>query len=102
MATTCSRSRRASGLNPRAIRLSLFFFALLLGLLAMSPLLWMVSSAVKGPGEIYSISLVPKHPTLDNFRYVFTEVSFLRWIANSFVTAAVITLAGLWFHSMAG
>jgi multiple sugar transport system permease protein len=86
----------------RTVQLSLFFFALLLGLLNVSPLLWMVSAAFKGTDDLYSLNLVPNHPTLDNFVYVLTEANFPRWILNSFFVSTVISLAGLWFHSMAG
>src|SRR5690606_519050 len=40
-------------------------------------------------------------PTLENFRYVFTEVPFLRYMFNSFFVSATITVVALWFHSMA-
>jgi multiple sugar transport system permease protein len=85
----------------RTVQLSLFFCALLLGLLNVSPLLWMVSAALKGTDDLYSLNLVPNHPTLDNFIYVLTEANFPRWILNSFFVSTVISLAGLWFHSMA-
>ncbi len=62
----------------------------------------MVSGAFKGSDEVYSLSLIPERPTLANFEYVFTQVPFLRWIANSFFISVTVTVLGLWFHSMAG
>ncbi|MDQ3694692.1 MAG: carbohydrate ABC transporter permease [Chloroflexota bacterium] len=66
------------------------------------PLLWMVSGAFKGPAEVYAPGLIPRQPTLDNFRYVFTEAPLLRWMGNSLFVSATVTIVGLFFHSMSG
>ncbi|MDP9381003.1 MAG: carbohydrate ABC transporter permease [Chloroflexota bacterium] len=66
------------------------------------PLLWMASSAFKGPAEVYSVNPIPADPTLENFLYVFTEVPFLRYMLNTFFVASTVTVMGLFFHSMAG
>jgi multiple sugar transport system permease protein len=96
------KKKHSSGSGEWTVKFSLFFFALVLGLLNVSPLLWMVSAAFKGTDDLYSLSLIPQHPTLDNFIYVLTEADFPRWIFNSFFVSIVVSLAGLWFHSMAG
>ena len=85
----------------RPTKLALFALTAVLALLAVFPLLWMFSSAFKGPDEVNSVNLIPAAPTLDNFLYVFTEVPFLRYMLNSFFVAGAVTLAALWFHSMA-
>src|SRR5271165_6731560 len=38
----------------------------------------------------------------ENFRYVFTQLPFLRYILNTFFVAGTITVIALLFHSMAG
>lgn len=48
------------------------------------------------------MSLVPEAPTLKNFVYVFTEVNFLRYLFNTLVVSASVTLIALLFHSMSG
>ncbi|HTD13623.1 MAG TPA: carbohydrate ABC transporter permease [Chthoniobacterales bacterium] len=73
-----------------------------LAMLTASPLIWMLSASVKEPGEIFNSSLIPQHPTLDNYRYVFTELPFLRYILNTFFVAGTITVVALLLHSMAG
>src|SRR5215469_8019787 len=73
-----------------------------LAMLTASPLIWMFSASVKEPGEIFNSSLIPQHPTLDNYRYVFTELPFLRYILNTFFVAGTITVVALLLHSMAG
>ncbi len=91
------------GLGRRRVkRVGLFLLAVALAALAVMPLLWMVSGAFKGPSEVYTPGLIPQAPTLDNFRYVFTEAPLLRWMGNSLFVSATVTAVGLFFHSMSG
>ncbi|MDR6287832.1 MULTISPECIES: carbohydrate ABC transporter permease [Inquilinus] len=80
----------------------LFLCSAMLALMAIVPLLWMVSIAFKGPDEVFSTALVPARPTLENFLYVFTEVDFFRFLLNTLAVAGTVTLVALLFHSMAG
>ena len=80
---------------------TLFVALVAICLLTVFPLIWMVSSAFKPGEDVYSLSIIPESPTLDNFRYVFTEVPFLRYMFNSFFVSATVTLIALVFHSMA-
>ena len=80
----------------------LIFSTATLALITASPLVWMVSASLKEPGEIFNSTLIPKHPTLDNFGYVFTQLPFVRYILNTFFVAGTITVIALLFHSMAG
>lgn len=73
----------------------------LIAILTVLPLIWMVSSAFKSAGEVYTVRIIPEAPTLDNFRYVFTELPFLRYMFNSFFVSATVTIVALFFHSMA-
>jgi multiple sugar transport system permease protein len=83
-------------------RWALFLSTALLAILTASPLVWMISAAFKQPAEIFNSSLIPQHPTLENFRYVFTQLPFIRYILNTFFIAGTITVIALFFHSMAG
>jgi multiple sugar transport system permease protein len=79
----------------------LFLAIGLLAVLTVSPLVWMVSAAFKEPNEIFVPTLLPKSPTLANFRYVFSQPAFLRSVLNTFFVAGTITAVALLFHSMA-
>src|ERR1700736_2258926 len=86
----------------RVSRWMLIFSTATLAIITASPLVWMVSASLKEPGEIFNSSLLPQHPTLDNFSYVFTQLPFIRYILNTFFVAGTITVVALFFHSMAG
>lgn len=68
------------------------------------PLLLLISNGFKTPEEILSWppSLLPKDPTLENFRRVFTETPLLRWIFNSLAFAILSTIAIVATSSLAG
>jgi multiple sugar transport system permease protein len=85
-----------SSRRPRAVRsvqyLILSGYVLFLGF----PLVWMLSTAFKGPRELVRIhpSLIPDHPTLDNFREALLEHQLVQSGFNSAkvsVATAVLT-----------
>ncbi len=78
-----------------------FLLALVLGLITIFPVFWLVSSAFKPGAEQYSFALLPENPTLENFRHVFSALPFARYMLNSFVVSATVTIVALFFHSMA-
>lgn len=84
---------------------ALFYFLLLAFVIAFAfPFVWMVSSAFKPPNEIfvYPPSVIPNTPILKNFRDVFTEAPFGRYLLNTLFVAGTVTLVALLFHSMCG
>lgn len=79
----------------------LFIITAVFAVLTVFPLLWMLSSAFKGPAEVNNTNLIPVAPTFANFTYVFTQVPFLSYMLNSFIVAGTVTVVALLFHSMA-
>jgi multiple sugar transport system permease protein len=53
--------------------------------------------------DIYDLRLIPAaHPTLDNYATVLADGRFLRWFANSFAIATIVTLSNVFFDSLVG
>jgi putative chitobiose transport system permease protein len=99
-------SRSSTGLvpaSPVAIGLHL---AVMLGL-AMAilvPLLWLVSTSLKGSGEdIFTNppALLPAQPSLDAYRRLFEGTPMLTYIRNSAFVSSLTVLANLVFCSLA-
>ncbi|SCM79700.1 ABC-type sugar transport system, permease component [uncultured Pleomorphomonas sp.] len=86
----------------RIVRGVQMLVTLILALMTVFPLFWMLSTAFKEPSEVFSMTLVPQAPTFQNFVYVFTEVNFLRYLFNTLLVSASVTLIALLFHSMSG
>jgi multiple sugar transport system permease protein len=72
------------------------------GLLMIAPFLSMVATSLKPNAEVYELSLLPRSPTLDNYRRLLSTSGFPRWFANSLAVATVTTLSVLFFDSLAG
>lgn len=96
-----ARRRRGQDSRWTRPRVALMVLGIVLGLLTVFPLVWMISGSFKTAAEVNSSALLPTDPTLENYRYVFTQVPFLRYMLNSFVVSATVTVLALWFHSMA-
>lgn len=85
-----------------AARLLLYLVLLIGGLAMVFPFLWMIASSLKNAADIYTLSLVPPNPTLNNYRSVLRDTAFVRWFGNSLVIAAFTTLSVAFFDSLAG
>lgn len=87
----------------RPIGVAVWALGLLVAIAWAAPLVWMVSTSVKPPGDVMTknIEWLPRTVTLDNYRKVL-EKPVLRWLANSSVVSVSATLASLLTGSMAG
>jgi multiple sugar transport system permease protein len=74
----------------------------LLGVTMVIPLVWMMSTSLKPYEEIILPNFLPKHPTVDNYRYVLTETALPRWYLNSLIVAVMSTVSVAFFDSLAG
>ncbi len=89
-----------SRINPKAIvRWTILFIG---GVLMVTPLLYMFSTSLKTPGQIYDLRLIPSAPTLANYMEVLREGDFMRWFINSSIVAVVVTASNLFFDSLVG
>ena len=78
----------------------------LLGLAAVTlfPLVWMVAVSFMTPGEAstYPPPLVPRDPTLSNYRELFAHAGMARYLLNSVLLAVAVTALSLAFNVAAG
>lgn len=85
-------------------RLLIYLLLILGSVVMLLPLAWMTSSAFKPLYEVMLIppTWIPREPTLDNFRAVFQQFPFARYILNSVVVATVVVISTLVTSAMAG
>lgn len=76
----------------------------LVAALTLFPLVWMVSASLMTPGEASAFPppLLPREPTLANYRELFAAVGIGRQIANSLLVSACATVLSLAFNLTAG
>nr|MDA3809430.1 carbohydrate ABC transporter permease [Spirochaetaceae bacterium] len=77
---------------------------ILLAFLSLGPFAWLVSTAMKGPGENlfqYPPKFIPEEFTLNNFIRVFDSIPFLRYFINSSIVAASSIILNIVISAMA-
>jgi multiple sugar transport system permease protein len=97
-------ARARGGWVPVALRV-LAYLALLLGSVVMiAPFAWMISTALKPPGEAFAYppQWIPSRITFENFERVWTTVPFGRYTFNSIFVALAVMVLELITASMAG
>ena len=87
----------------RAVALQLMLL-LLLALVVLLPLVWLVSTSLKGPAEDIFTSppaLLPSQPSLAAYGQLFAANPMLTYLRNSALVSALAVLANLLFCSLA-
>lgn len=79
----------------------LYFFAAILAVITIYPLLWVFCGAINKTAQMGTISIVPSGVTFDRVIALFTEYNFGRYFLNSFIYSIVATGISLIFNSMA-
>lgn len=89
------QTRRAVG-TP-GVPVALHLVIILVCIFSAFPLLWMLSTAFKGTGEIFTSSprFIPHQPTLDNFSSATEHKPVLRWFFNTAIFAGLTTMLRL-------
>lgn len=72
------------------------------GILMVLPIVYMLSTSLKWPHEIYDLSIIPEEPTLDNYAYVLEDGRFYTWFFNSLIIATITTVSAVIFDSLVG
>ena len=72
------------------------------GVVMVIPFAYMLGASFKLNSEIYELSLLPREPTLDNYRRLFERSGFPRWFGNSLLVGTVTTASVLFFDSLVG
>src|SRR4051794_16095457 len=94
-------AERAGKQRPPAAKALLGFGVILTMIFCLFPFYWLVNTSLKTGAQLSSASLVPKHPTLDNFQSIFKNNDFTMALRNSVIVAGVATLLSVLFGSFA-
>jgi putative chitobiose transport system permease protein len=81
-----------------------YLILIIIALLMLFPLFWLISTSLKSPTEnVFSFppQLLPKQPTLDNFKTVWETYPFGSYLWNSTIVAVLSVVLNLLFCSLA-
>lgn len=99
-----SRRVRAGNAGLRVGAVVQLLALIFLALVVLVPLLWLVSTSLKGPAEDIFTSppaLLPSQPSLDAYGRLFQDNPLGRYLFNSTVVSLVAVVANLLFCSLA-
>ena len=87
----------------RLSAVSYYTVAILIGVMAMIPFAWMVSTSLKARGALMSIPIqwIPEEPTVAAYLKVFSKFPFMKTIGNSLLISVTYTVITLISGSMA-
>ena len=81
----------------------LLYASLTLGALVfLYPFAWMIAATFKPELEIAGFQLLPRHATLESYRFVWRKIPVLRGFINSLLVSLTVTGSVVLFSSMAG
>ena len=87
----------------------LLFYAgnIIIGIIFVSPLIWMISASLKPEAEIFAnmnsiTTFIPVQASLDNFKEVFSRLNMLQVFKNTFAYIALILVLDLLLNSICG
>lgn len=66
------------------------------------PFVWMASTSLKAPMDIFNLDIIPNNPTLDNYKTIFQKSPFARWFLNSVAIALMTTISVAFFDTLVG
>lgn len=92
--------QKATMMRRTGLRLLANIFVVLIILL---PLLYAISVAFMPSSELFTteLNILPKHPTLANFKDALAKVPLVRFVLNSFLVAGLITIGQIISCSLA-
>ena len=87
-----------------AMKSAIYAFLLLGAIWVALPYVWMFVTSIKPVEEVqsYPPSFIVKHPTLSPYQELFRLIPILKYLWNSIYVATTVTIANIFFCSLAG
>jgi trehalose/maltose transport system permease protein len=113
MSTVAEAAKRRERARGRALlrtpvgrylpKIGFWLLILVIFIYALFPFYWAIRSAFTPEGRLFDtpIQYFPSHPTLDNFREIFSTSFFTRALLNSTIVAGSVTLLSVAVGSLA-
>jgi ABC-type glycerol-3-phosphate transport system permease component len=78
-------SCRPGEINDPVRKVIIYLVLLFFSFIFLLPFFWLVSTAIKKPGAVFLLPIqwIPKEPTLNNFKRLFFDFKFQKYIVNS-------------------
>ncbi|WP_298845887.1 carbohydrate ABC transporter permease [Clostridium sp.] len=84
------------------VRILFYLILILYSVITLGPFLWSFIISLKPSSETNTLSVNLSTLSFKNYKYIFENFPFTRWMLNSVFIALVCTIGNLVFNSMAG
>jgi len=84
------------------IRIVSYVAIILASVVCLTPAIWLIAAAFKGPDDLFHYTFFAPKLTLINFADLFTTIPFGRCLINSTFIASTTVVVQLFFSSLAG
>lgn len=106
MASSSVVTGRSAGSIKRNKRIAMAFrilLAIAMLIFALFPIAWIFSASISSSNSLVGQTLIPAHPTLENYEYLFTNSQhpFPVWMRNSLMLSTVTTVLALAITTLA-
>jgi ABC-type glycerol-3-phosphate transport system permease component len=83
-------------------RIPFYLILLLTSFVTVYPFFFMFTTSLKDTLSIYStaIQIIPTTITGENYKFLFTQVPFLRWMLNTLIVAGIFGVANFFSQSL--
>ena len=104
MAARLAAAGRAKRVSDRTRRVLAYAILTLFVVIAIGPAFYLISPAFRDSVSLFTYppEWIPSEPTLDNYRFLFSSTSYVRWAINTVIFAGCTTILTLITNSMAG
>ncbi len=104
MAERLAAAGRAKRLSDRSRKILAYAILTLFVVIAIGPAFYLISPAFRDSVSLFTYppEWIPSEPTLDNYRFLFSSTSYVRWAINTLIFAGCTTILTLVTNSMAG
>ena len=85
-----------------AAKLLLYVALFACTVIMLTPMVWLFAASIKGPDDLFHYLFFSPKPSLHNFRQLFSDIPFLRFLMNSIFVAGTTVLVQLFFSSLGG
>ena len=104
MAERLAEAGRARRASDRTRKIIAYVILTLFVVIAIGPAFYLISPAFRDSVSLFTYppEWIPSEPTLENYRFLFSSTSYVRWAVNTLIFAGATTLLTLATNTMAG
>ncbi len=91
-----------NSVKKQLLQVALYTALIACTIVMLTPMVWLIAASMKGPDDLFHYIFFAPRLSLHNFRQLFSDIPFLRFLMNSVFVAGTTVLVQLFFSSLGG